>query len=299
MLDCLIVGAGPAGLVSGIYLTRYFRKITIVDAGASRAELIPNSHNCPGFPDGISGPELLKRLRSQLENCGGRVEEGTVKRLRKLGGNEFIAEVDDHTISACTVLLATGIEDVEPDLRGFQDLKERQLVRYCPICDGFEFRDKRIGIIGTGEHGVREARFICNYSNDITLIEPSATSTLDQSLQDWLATRGIRHVQGETNGLSISKGGLPVLELTDGESFEFDVLYCALGARVRSNLAIELDAEHDEQNGLVVDDHLQTSIPGLFAAGDVVSSLDQIAVAMGQAAIAATAIHNSLGFEAR
>lgn len=293
MVDCLIVGAGPAGLTAGIYLRRFNRDIAIVDSGSSRAGLIPLSHNYPGFPNGISGPDLLERLRAQLANYGGKVKTGTVRRIRKLGDREFLAELDDHTVTARSVLLATGIQDIDPDLPGFEEVRKEGLIRYCPICDGFEFRNQRIGIIGAGEHGVRETRFVRNYSVDLSLIDFDGRD-LDRGLVEWVQSHGIRLIQGRGRRFFVGENGSPRLEMADGACHEFDVLYCALGARSRSELALDLDAEHDQNDCLVVNEHLQTSVAGLYAAGDVVSSLDQLAVAVGQAAIAATDIQNIL-----
>lgn len=298
-VDCLIIGAGPAGLTAGIYLLRYFRSVVIVDSGSSRAALIPRSHNYPGFPDGITGPELLERLRQQLGRNGGSVLSGTVEQLRKLGENEFLARISDddsaeQTVAARTVLLATGVEDIDPPLPGFKEVKDKHLIRYCPICDGYEFKGKNIGVIGAGEHGVREARFIRNYSHQLSLVDFEAEEDMDLALRSWIRSEDVQVVQGEGKRFYLNEKGLPGVEMADGSCHEFDVLYCALGAHVRSQLAMALGARCDEKHGLIVDDHLQTSIPGLYAAGDVVSSLDQLSVAIGQAAIAATAIHNSL-----
>lgn len=294
MIDCLIVGAGPAGLTAAIYLHRFFRSPMVVDAGDSRASLIPRSHNYPGFPEGINGPELLSRLRAQLKRCDGDVMQGTVHALRRYDEKTFLAETESGTIQARAVLLATGIKDIEPDISGFQDVKAQGLMRYCPICDGFDFRDQRIGIIGTGEHGVREARFINRYSSSLTLIDFDAKMDFDPAIKSWLNEHRVTLIQGAGRRLHVSSQKKPCLDMANGHKHEFDVLYCALGTHVRSELAINLGAKHDGENCLLVDDHLQTSIPGLYAAGDIVSSLDQLTVAIGQAAIAATAIHNSL-----
>jgi thioredoxin reductase (NADPH) len=293
-VDCLIVGAGPAGLTAGIYLQRFCREVVIVDAGCSRASLIPRSHNYPGFPEGIAGPELLSRLKEQLSRYGGKVLSGSVERIRKLGERDFLAEFNGQSIEARSVLLATGVKDVEPDIAGFQSVKEQGLMRYCPVCDGYEFAGKRIGIIGAGEHAIREARFLHTYSQQLTLIHVGDPDTLDKGLQHWLESQNIALVQDLCRQLRAEPNGPVHLEIQSGKTHTFDALYCALGSRVRSELAISLGAGHDQQDCLVVDDHLQTSISGLFAAGDVVSSLDQLAVATGQAAIAATAIHNVL-----
>lgn len=294
MVDCLIIGGGPAGLTAGIYLRRYFRDVAIIDAGASRAELIPTSHNCPGFPEGIGGLELLERLRCQLDQNGGEVISGKVEHLHRIGPQEFIAQLGERSIKARSVLLATGIQDIDADIPGFEELKRKHLIRYCPICDGFEYQDKNIGIIGCDEHGLRETRFIKNYSANLSFIELNAKSALDQSLRAWLKDEAVTLIEGPISRFYCADDGRPGLETESGTRQEFDVFYCALGARVRSQLALDLGAAHDGKNGLLVDEHLQTSVAGLYAAGDVVSSLNQLSVALGQAAIAATAIHNSL-----
>lgn len=295
MLDCLIVGAGPAGLTAGIYLRRFLRNIMIVDAGRSRARLIPVSHNYPGFPDGIAGQELLSRLRSQLARYGGEVTSGTIRELHKSGEKEFVAKLGEQTVHARSVLLATGLEDIEPEIRGFQAAKEQNLVRFCPICDGYEFKGQRICVVGGDEHAVREAQFIKTFSDSLAFVNLSKERSSDSDFLQSLQTNQVKLIRGECQQLTCGAEGEPVLlEMVDGSTHGFDVIYCAMGTRVRSKLAIDLGVEHDGQRSLKVDEHLQSSIAGLYAAGDVVSTLDQLAVATGQAAIASTAIHNSL-----
>ncbi len=293
-LDCLIVGAGPAGLTAAIYLRRFYRDIRLCDAGQSRAALIPRSHNYPGFPDGISGDELLQRLRTQLRRYGGEVTPARVERVQRTSDGLFHAETSAGPMVARTLLLATGVVDIDPDLRGFQDVKEQALIRYCPICDGFEFSDQRIGVIGSGRHGVKEAIFIRNYSRAMTFIGLTGCAQLTDTLRDDLTRHQVRVLEGHGSALSVTATGAVQLAFDDGRCEEFDVLYCALGTRVRSDLALALGAECDDGGCLRVDPHLLCSVDGLYAAGDVTDRLDQIAVATGQAAIAATAIHNRL-----
>ena len=275
MFDCLILGGGPAGLTAAIYLQRFRRNICLVDNGQSRARKIPLSRNYPGFPDGINGNQLLALLKRQLRNVGGSPTRGTVTALQ-WHADGFRAECGDRTLTARTVLLATGIVDVEPELAGYERLRDTGVVRFCPVCDGFEYRDERIAIIGSGAHGQREYDFIRNYSEHVSYFDLTAEPGAIRSL-----------------GYQEEKGGVWI-ELANGAREDFDVLYCALGTQVRSAPALALGAEHDEHGCLKVDAHCETSVSGLFAAGDVVAGLDQIAVATGQAAIAATAIHNRL-----
>ncbi len=117
--DCVIVGGGPAGLTAAVYLGRFKRRVLVVDAHSSRARYIPTSHNCPGFPDGISGTELLIALRQQARQFGARFKRGTVLSLSRRSDG-FVLKTRSATISAATVLLATGIVDILPRVRGMK-----------------------------------------------------------------------------------------------------------------------------------------------------------------------------------
>jgi thioredoxin reductase (NADPH) len=173
----------------------------------------------------------------------------------------------------------------------------RGLVRYCPICDGYESRDRRIAVIAPGgarsAHGLAEAAFIArSYAEDVTLLTLGAKLQLDAGQREMAAARGIRLVEHPIAALEMQEGRIAAMRFGDGEALRFDVLYSALGLEYRSGLAAKLGAEQDGSGALLVDDHAQTTVPGLYAAGDVVRGLDQIVVGMGHAAIAATHIHN-------
>lgn len=136
-LDCLIIGAGPAGLTTAIYLSRFHRSVLIADGGKSRASLIPLSHNYPGFPPGISGIDLLARLREQARSYGASFETGRVEALRE-EGNGFLATLNGRTLSARRVVVATGIVDTLPEMSQAYDAVAQTMVRLCAICDGYE-----------------------------------------------------------------------------------------------------------------------------------------------------------------
>lgn len=298
-LDCLIVGGGPAGLTAALYLARFDRRFMVVDAGESRASSIPASHNIPVFADGISGHEILARQRTHLHRYGGQVMTGKVTSLAKLQ-NGFAATIDpggDHDLSnmvtARRVLIATGADDVEPDLPELPNAIRRGLVRYCPICDGYEAKGKRIAVIGYGDRGLGEAVFVARtYSKDVTLLTLGQGMDLDAGERDRIATHGITVVHEPVLSLDIEGERITVLRTASGAEHRFEVLYSALGLRIRSELALGLGAEHDETGALIVDEHNRTTVSGLYAAGGVVRGLDQVVVAMGHGAIAATDIHN-------
>lgn len=268
-LDCLIVGAGPAGLTAALYLQRYHRRIRVADGGRSRARWIDRSHNVPGFPGGIAGEALLARLGEQLADAGGRVDAQEVRTLAR-DGNAFAATLGDERVRARCVLLATGVIDAVPLVPGSDALRRAGRLRQCPICDGHEWRGRRIAVVGEGAHAEAEARFIGHYSDDVTLVAPASVQRF-----------------------AVEGGCVQVVQAS--QVLEVDVVYAALGVRPRTQLARPLGAETDALGALVTDAHLHTSVPGLWAAGDVVSALDQIAVACGHGAIAATSIHNTLG----
>ncbi|MCB4823241.1 NAD(P)/FAD-dependent oxidoreductase [Roseicella aerolata] len=295
-LDCLIIGGGPAGLTAAVYLARFRRRVLVVDSGAPRAAWIPTSHNIPFFAEGIGGPEILRRDRETVERYGVRIEAGTVARLER-GKEGFTAAVHDaaggnRLIHARRVLLATGAVDVEPDLPDLPDAVRRGLVRYCPICDGYESREQRIAVIGHGERGLGEAIFIARtYSDDVTLLTLGCPMALDEAQRASVAEHRVKVVEQPVEGLDVREGRIAALR-EGGREHRFDVLYSALGLHYRSELAVALGADHDGRGALRVDSHNQTTVRGLYAAGDIVRGLDQIVVAMAHAATAATHIHN-------
>jgi thioredoxin reductase (NADPH) len=295
VLDCLIVGGGPAGLAGALYLARFGRAALVVDAGQSRAGWIPVSHNVPVFADGISGAEILDRQRAHVARYGGRIVKGRVTRLAPMPGG-FRATVQGDSpceIEARRVLLATGAEDVEPDLPDLPDAVRRGLVRYCPICDGYEARGRRIAVVGHGDRGLGEAVFIARtYARDVTLLTLGQGLALDADQRARVEAHGIVVVHAPVVSLDVADERITVLRTSDGVQHRFDVLYSALGLKLRSDLALDLGAAHDGTGALTVDEHNRTSVPGLYAAGGVVRGLDQVVVAMAHGAIAATDIHN-------
>ena len=294
-LDCLVVGGGPAGLTAAIYLSRYHLDIMVVDGGRSRAAWIPLSHNHAGFPDGISGKELLDRMKDQAQRYGTRIEDGQVTRIeRNEESGQFTAEWGSGPVTARTVLLATGVTNRRPpmDEAAHDDALARGLIRYCPICDGYEVTDKRVGIIGTGERGANEAAFLRSYTADVTLIAPDAPHEQSEEDRTRLIEAGIQLVDGPI--AAIEPGDEQITIDTEGERLEFDSIYPALGSDTHTQLAEMLGAAQSGEACIRVDSHQRTSVPGLYAAGDVVHGLDQISHAMGEGGVASTTIRNDL-----
>jgi thioredoxin reductase (NADPH) len=291
-LDCLIVGGGPAGLTAAIYLARFQRRVLVVDDGNSRAALIPESHNYPGFAGGISGPELLASLREQASRYGVQSQQGRVDELRK-SGEAFEAAVGGKMLRAPRVLLATGIVDETPDIPGLRDAIYRGALRFCPICDGYEATDKRIGVLGRFAASAKKAVFLRTYSRGVVLLPTEDPEKISGDDVEMLRAAKVKIAPAQVSDVERTETIITAI-LKNGERIEVDVLYPALGCDVRSQLASALGARENEIGNVFVDDKQRTSVEGLYAAGDVVTDLHQISVATGHAAIAATAIHNSL-----
>ncbi len=291
--DCIIVGAGPAGLTAAIYLARFHLRIRLFDNGSSRAALIPRTNNHAGYPDGIPGVELLDLMRRQAERFGAVREDAHVDAIEP-EHDGFTVRLGDRRIRARTVLLATGVINNPPDMpkEAHDAALARGLIRYCPVCDGYEVTDKNVGVIGTGDHGMREAQFLRGFSKHVTLIAPGAAHDLDEACRTKLAEAGIKHIDGPCTPITVDGDTIRVTT-PDGEQV-FDTIYPALGSVIRSELAVAAGARASEDGCLEVDAHQRTSVPGLFAAGDVVKGLDQISHAMGEAGVAATTIRNLL-----
>jgi len=293
--DCLVIGGGPAGLTAAIYLTRFHLSIKVVDAGKSRASLIPCTHNHAGYPGGISGTELIARMTEQAQMYGASIVTGRVTRLDKIEGG-FRAEWGEGSVMARKVLLATGVTNRRPpmDEELHDEALQRGLIRYCPICDGYEVTDKSVGVIGDDSHGVAEAVFLRGFTEDVTLIAPDAAHSLSEEDRARLAQFGIKAVDGPCHAVAAHDECI-VVDTAEGH-YTFDSVYPALGSDTHIELALQLDAALKE-DVLVVDSHQRTSVPGLYAAGDVVLGLDQISHAMGEGGVAATTIRNDLAKE--
>lgn len=297
MIDCLIIGGGPAGLTAAIYAARFHLSVQVVDAGDSRAEKIPLTRNHAGFPEGISGVALLERMREQAALYGTALITGRVTNLKR-GEDGFVATLPDCEISAQVVLLATGVTNRRPlmdEALHAEALRQGRL-RYCPVCDGYEVTDQAVAVVGRGPRAAREAEFLRGYTADVSLIGLTGQDGLDDAARDRLDAIGVRRVAGPVRDFHLERDGL-VVTCAAGR-LRFDAVYPSLGSDVHSDLARALGAAVTEDGCIKVDAHQRTSIPGLYAAGDVVLGLDQISHAMGEAGVAATTLRNDLAARA-
>jgi thioredoxin reductase (NADPH) len=292
-LEAAIIGGGPAGLTAAIYLGRFFRRFVVFDGGESRADWIPRSHNHPGFPAGIAGAKLLGRMRRQARLYGARIVRARVLGLER-GDDGFALAVGRRSLAARFVILATGVEDIEPPFPKISRAVKRGLVRICPICDAYEVRNRNIAVIGADHRGAREALFLRDYSPRVSLLHVGPAENLAASDRQDLAGAGIEVIETPVSEVVIEGDRILAFDHDDGIRRAFEIVYSALGIRPRAELAQTAGAKLEAAGCAVVDAHQRTTVEGLYAAGDVVRGLNQMSIAQAEGAVAATDIHNRL-----
>ena len=295
--DCAIVGGGPAGLTAAIYLARFRRRVVLFDRGGSRAALIPTSHNHAGFPEGIAGTELLGKMSEQAAKYGADLRVGDVGQVTA-AGTDWRLCAEGIELTARTVLFATGVDNRRPEMdeavhRAALDAGK---LRYCPVCDGWEAGGPefgaRIGVVGAESHGVAEAPFLRTFTPHVTLFTLAECELHEKDRTD-LADHGVTWDPRPVTAYDFSGEGVR-LSFAAGDVAQVDTLYPALGSDPNDALIQALGLRTDDDCCVMTGKHQQLGLKGLYAAGDLVSGLDQISVAMGHAAIAAVAIHNDL-----
>jgi thioredoxin reductase (NADPH) len=289
--DALVVGGGPAGLTAAIYLARFRRRVLVIDHGRSRAASIPRSHNVPGYPQGVIGGELVAAMRVQAERYGARFATGRVHGLA-IDQDGFSVRYGRRRARARAVILATGASDVPPKMPHLAEALRTGALRYCPVCDGYEVIDRRVGIVADSADDIEEALYLRHFTPHLTLFRAGPPLAPDARGRSRLAQAGVTLVDEPIDSIRLWRGRVTVRHGT-GET-QCDALYSALGLQVHSELGIALGARADREGYLLTDRHQRTSVEGLYAAGDVARGLNQISVATGGGAIAASAMHRQL-----
>lgn len=292
--EVVVVGGGPGGLVASVYLRRYKRDVVLVRNGTPRARWIPRIRNLVGYSDGLTGLELLDKLDDQAMRLKPRVIEGcAVVRRQKKG---FLVDVDGCEIEARKVILATGIVDKEPPLPNFEELKKKGVLGYCPICDGYDHSEDPVALLVGDRHGLEKIKFVAKFSPDLHLVLLNDV-TLTPKYEKEVARLGIPVYRG-LQGMEFSakpKGAW--MHFKRRKPVWVRLAYVGLGVTVTDSAFRHLKGLRRTKEGyLLTSYHQETSIPGLYAIGDCVNALAQVSVAVGHAAIAATRVHNELGF---
>lgn len=293
--ECIIIGAGPAGLTAALYMARFRRKVLVLHDGSARALRIPKTHNAPGFPDGVTGPDLIARMSEHATGFGAEVAEAEIVSAQQNGDRFELLSGDGRSWRTRSLILATGVahNEIKIDTGGHQAAIAAGILRYCPVCDGYEHIDTAIGVIGCDSQGAAEALFLRRFSSDVTLV-PLNFAELDKGELAAMREVGITVVEHPVARLDALPHRMDVYLEENAQPLSFDVVYPALGVTPRTELAAALGLSFCPSGELAMSAPFGTRVEGLYAAGDVVEGLDQISVAMGHGAVAATKAHNWL-----
>ncbi|HEY1402676.1 MAG TPA: NAD(P)/FAD-dependent oxidoreductase [Pyrinomonadaceae bacterium] len=300
LYDCIVIGAGPAGLSAALFLARYRRRVLTFHHNSPRNIY---SHGVHGFlgHHGILPADLLARGRDEVTMHGGLIVEGCVTRVERIGEECFRVMTGDDKIvgqsfDARRLLLATGLRDFTPDCPGFREFYGVS-VHHCPDCDGFEVTGKRVAVLGGGKNTVGFTLGMLTWTDKLTLITNGDASSLSQEHLAKLAEFNIpvtHQVIAKLEG-DAATNQLELVRFEDGESLACDALFFNLGTETVSNLHEMLGCRIDEDCGLVwVDEDQQTSVPGVYAAGDLTPKSQLAVVAAAEGAMAAIPLHKSL-----
>lgn len=231
-------------------------------------------------------------MRLQATRFGSRILEGRVQAIDQHSAG-FTALGQDFAFSARSVLIATGVTNRRPPIDEALHAEALRLgrLRYCPVCDGYEITDQNVAVIGSDARAASECEFLRSFTDRVSLVVDRG-DRLTETTAKRLADFGVRVIDGPAQRFRLDADGLSFS--TPAGRLSFEAVYPALGSVVHSDLAISLGAAATEDGCIKVDGHQRTNVVGLYAAGDVVSGLDQISHAMGEAGVATTTIRNDL-----
>lgn len=303
----VMVGAGPSALTAAIYTTREDIDTTLYEKGVvgGLAAITDKVDNYPGFPDGVEGMALADRLQRQAERFGAKIEYGNVSAIRHEDGVNILT-VDGNEVRAKAVLIATGSDYNKLNIPGEAEYYGRG-VHYCATCDGAFYRDKRLVVVGGGNSGVQEAIFLTRFASHIDLLVRStvkASQVLQDDLKKYIDDGKVTiHLETvPTEIVADNTGKVTAVKATKaGETTEFmvDGVFIFIGLKPNTQFLEGSGVELDERRLIRTDDHLATSLPGVFASGDVRSGATmQVASAVGEGATAALSIREYLESQA-
>lgn len=300
--DVIIIGAGPAALTAAIYTTREDIETLLFERGVigGLAAVTDKIDNYPGFPDGIEGLKLADDLQKQAERFGAVIELGEVTAIKDEGKYKRL-ETTSGDMLARAVLVATGSDYKKIGVPGEQEYYARG-VHYCATCDGAFYRDKRLVVVGGGNSAVQEAIFLTRFATHIDLLVRStikASDVLQHELDKFVKDGKVTVHLGTTTDEIVGKDNsvTKVIGTHEGKKVEFptDGVFVFVGLMPNSQFLENSPVELDEIGFVKTDDGLQTTMKGVFAAGDIRSGATmQIASAAGEGATAALKIREHL-----
>lgn len=266
--DVIVIGAGPAGISSSLYVKRANLDVLVLYYGKSELEKANKIDNYYGFTNGISGKELYNIGIEQAKNLGVEVLEKEILSIEINQDLIFEAKTSNETFIAKSIILATGSKKVRPNIKGIEDF-EGKGISYCAICDGFFYKGKNVAVIGNGNFALHEADDLVNIAKSVKILTNGDEKPVTDKYE--IDDRKIKQIHGDRKVSSI--------EFEDGEILEIDGLFIAQGVAGGSDFAKKLGVISNKDE-IVVNENMETNIKGIFACGNLTGGLLQVGKAV-------------------
>ncbi len=274
MFDCIIVGAGPAGISASLYLARADKTVLVLYYNEAQVKKAHKIDNYYGFVDGISGDDLYNNGIKQAINLGVDVLEEEVLDIKIDMDMHYQVNTLNNRYTSKTLIIATGNKKLRPNIKGISEY-EGKGISYCAICDGFFYRKKKIAVLGASEYAISEANELNNITDDITILTNG--EKLKSSTKFNTIDKRIKEIKGDIKIRNV--------EFEDGTTFELDGLFIAIGSAGGIDFAKKLGLMIENDN-IVVDENMKTNIDGLYACGNITGGLLQVGKAVYEGSMA-------------
>ena len=290
--ETIVIGGGPAGLSAGLWLARYRRKVIILDSGKSRNDQTWAVH---GFPGVVDPPphELRRVLIQQAKEAGAEWRGADVDHVAGKKNNFSVHLEDGASLTARRVLLAYGRRDNLPDVPGARELYGSS-VYHCPDCDGPTVTGKRVAVFGWTRGTAVHALYMLTWAESVVMLTHGNELKIKKKARDVLAKYDVAIRTERVLSLKSVNGCLMAAELEGAPAIPIDYLFFNLGSPLATDIASRLGCKRDKEKNLVIDRAHQTSVPGVFAAGDIAGPPYLAVTAAAQGVTAAIGMHRSM-----
>ena len=278
MYDVIVIGSGPAGITAAIYAKRRNLSILVISKGIGALQKAEKIDNYYGFENGISGEELYENGIKQAKNLGIDFIEDEVINIKYI--NQFTVETVNSKYEAKAVILATGVSRNVPNIKGIKEF-EGKGVSYCAVCDSFFYKDKDVAVLGDGNYAIHEFETLKPVASSVTILTNGNTMVENRDSSIEVNSKKIREFRGDTK--------LEEVEFEDNTIQSLNGVFIAMGTASSSDLARKIGARI-ENNNIIVNESMETTVPGLFACGDCTGGLLQISKSVYEGAKAGLAV---------
>jgi thioredoxin reductase (NADPH) len=278
MYDVIVIGSGPAGITAAIYAKRRNLSILVISKGNGTLQKAEKIDNYYGFENGISGKELYVNGIKQAKNLGIDFIEDEVINIEYI--NQFTIETVNSKYEAKAVILATGVSRNVPNIKGIKEF-EGKGVSYCAVCDSFFYKGKDVAVLGDGNYAIHEFETLKPIASSVTILTNGNTMVENRDSSIEVNSKKIREFRGDTK--------LEKVEFEDNTIQNLNGVFIAMGTASSSDLARKIGARI-ENNNIVVNENMETTVPSLFACGDCTGGLLQISKAVYEGAKAGLAV---------